>query len=593
MMKYFAAWTWIALLLAAQALPAGEVPLRVEAKLRRPVGLASVGEWLFVANRESGTISTVDATAGTVVDETRIGERLSSLAATPDGRYLLASDAKANELILIRRDERALNAIQRVPVSAGPIDVTLSSDGVVCSVASRWAHRVTLVRLEETAAGRRMSVLATVDLPIAPRRQWIGRDDSLLVVADASSAELAMVDLRARKLVAVRTFEGHNIGGLALDGNGRELLVSHQLLGTAVPATHSRVFWGTLMNNVLRSIPVSELLPGGEADPSADGKTGIGHWSLYPLGRPGNAAGDPGDVLVTAKAQTLVCLSGVGELATRSAPRQPFNRIAVESRPTRVVLDAGGKFAYAANTFADSVSVVDLGNMQAVKTIRLGPPVELDHIARGERLFHDARLALDGWFSCHSCHTDGHTNHLVNDNISDGSFGASKQIPTLLGVGSTGPWAWSGLRTDLEQQVHASITQSMHGSDEGASVDNVTAIAAYMRSLQAPPSVARARGTLDAATIARGRRVFEEHDCGTCHTTPSYTSTDAYDVDLRDAVGNARFNPPSLLGLSQRRRFFHDGSAKSVREVLRTNHYEIEGLSEDDLDDLAEFLLSL
>ena len=51
--------------------------------------------------------------------------------------------------------------------------------------------------------------------------------------------------------------------------------------------------------------------------------------------------------------------------------------------------------------------------------------------------------------SCHSCHPDGHTNGLLNDNLGDGNFGAPKRVLSLLGVGQTGPWAWNGGVADL------------------------------------------------------------------------------------------------------------------------------------------------
>src|SRR2546429_167098 len=84
------------------------------------------------------------------------------------------------------------------------------------------------------------------------------------------------------------------------------------------------------------------------------------------------------------------------------------------------------------------------------RRIPLGPQPELSLAERGELLFYDARLSHDGWFSCHSCHTDGHSNGLLNDNLGDGSFGAPKRVLSLLGVRDTGPWAWNGTMPDLE-----------------------------------------------------------------------------------------------------------------------------------------------
>ena len=41
----------------------------------------------------------------------------------------------------------------------------------------------------------------------------------------------------------------------------------------------------------------------------------------------------------------------------------------------------------------------------------------------------------DDWYSCHSCHTDGHTTGEIGGNtLGDGHYGAPKRIMTLLGV---------------------------------------------------------------------------------------------------------------------------------------------------------------
>src|SRR5690242_17761348 len=61
--------------------------------MRRPVALALTedGKLLFVAN-QGGTITVVDAAAGRVLSEVRVGRRLADLALMADGRRLLAVD---------------------------------------------------------------------------------------------------------------------------------------------------------------------------------------------------------------------------------------------------------------------------------------------------------------------------------------------------------------------------------------------------------------------------------------------------------------------------------------------------------------------
>ena len=95
-------------------------------------------------------------------------------------------------------------------------------------------------------------------------------------------------------------------------------------------------------------------------------------------------------------------------------------------------------------------------------------------------MFYNAKLSHDGWMSCHSCHTDGHTNNLLSDTLGDGSYGAAKRVPSLLGVAATGPWTWTGSMARLEDQVRKSIATTMHGpKPTDAQVADLTAYLEY------------------------------------------------------------------------------------------------------------------
>ena len=262
-------------------------------------------------------------------------------------------------------------------------------------------------------------------------------------------------------------------------------------------------------------------------------------------------------------------------------------------RPTAVAPSPDGKLVYVADTLDDTISVVEIGTGQRLATISLGPRPEPTAVDRGERLFHSAKLSHDGWMSCQSCHTDGHTNNLLSDTLGDGSYGAPKRVPSLLGVAATGPWTWTGSMARLEDQVRKSIATTMHGTKPtDAQVADLTA---YLSSL-APPSPSRWRAR--AATIPQPRcavaTVFETRKCATCHAPPEYTSPERYDVGLIDEVGNHEFNPPSLRGVSQRDRLLHDGRARSLEEVFqKERHPRGLELTSREIADLVAFLKTL
>jgi YVTN family beta-propeller protein len=427
-------------------------------------------------------------------------------------------------------------------------------------------------------------VAKTVDLPFAPRKQLLLPGDKKAVVADSFGGQLAVVDVEHGAVESVRALPVHNIRGLALSADGRRLLMAHQVLNPLAQTTRDDILWGNLLTNNVRALPLAGLL-----DPKAD----LLHDSeLYHLGDVDHGTGDPAGIAVGADGRMVVALAGVGELAIGSERGDGWRNVAVGSRPTAVVLSPDGQRAYVANTFADSVSVVDLQANKVVANITLGPQAELTPSDRGELLFHDARLAHDGWLSCQSCHTDGHSNGRLADTLGDGTYGTPKRVLSLLGVRDTGPWAWNGSVPDLESQVRKSVETTMRGKP--LSEPHVRDLTAYLMTLSPPPSRARLLGKLDEAAVRRGREVFTQHDCADCHRPPLYTSAKTYDVGLSDEAGLKAFNPPSLRGVSQGGSYFHDGRAVTIAQVFTRYRHQLKGeLTKQELDDLLHFLGSL
>jgi YVTN family beta-propeller protein len=546
----------------------------------RPVALALAdqGKWLFVANQRSGSISVIDTGSLRVVAEMDAGRKLADLTLTPDGRQLLAVDEESHELIVLARRGAVLELVQRLAVSPTPVSVRVAKDGSQCWVASLWSRRLAVVDL----AQRR--VTHTIALPFAPRQQVAVRDDTRLIVADSFGGQLGVVDLGRGEVDSVRTLPAHNIRGLALSADGKDLLVAHQVLNSLAETTRTDIHWGNLISNNLRVLPLADVWT-----PGADLLRGS---RLQLLGDVGQGAGDPAGVAVTSAGKVLVALAGVDEIFLGSERPGNGTRLKVGRRPTAVVVSPDQGRAYVANTLGDSVSVVDLREGKVEAEVVLGPRPKPGPSDEGEFLFYDARLSHDNWLSCHSCHTDGHSNGLLADTLGDGSFGTPKRVLSLRGVKDTGPWAWNGSMPDLEGQIRKSIATTMHGPKP--TKGQIQALAAFLRTLPPPPSGIQAGERLDEAAVQRGRELFHQQGCAACHTPPTYTSRKTYDVGLRDEVGNTHFNPPSLRGVAQGGPFFHDNRAATLAEVFRRFRHQLQrDLTDQEVRDLVAFLRSL
>src|SRR5439155_24263133 len=150
-------------------------------------------------------------------------------------------------------------------------------------------------------------------------------------------------------------------------------------------------------------------------------------------------------------------------------------RVALGGRPTELAFAPDGKTLYVANYLADAVQVVDADEARLVRTIPLGGPKTLSLARKGEILFHAAERSFNQWYSCNTCHSDGHTNGLdfdtLNDRWQDNSTAHARSrtnVPTLRGAARTGPCTCHGWQTSLEDAAVESFTTSMQGAEPSA-----------------------------------------------------------------------------------------------------------------------------
>jgi DNA-binding beta-propeller fold protein YncE len=565
------------------------------ASLQRPVAIAEIDGAIVIGCRESGSIAEFSGTDPVIRYDAPLSGQLTDLLALQKQALLVGVDSSRHEIIVADRRSGHPQVTQRLPVGQSPVNVVADASEHRVAVASKWARRVTLLRVVENADAdsAALAIDAVVDLPFAPLRQLF-LDEQFLLVADAHGGELAVVDAQAGKLRSRQKLPGHNIRGLALTPDDKRVVLAHQILNVAASTTRSIISWGGVISNTLHTIEVAELLK-STSTKSADRI----HGTLFPLGKEKMAAGDPGDLAIASDGRIFVTLSGVHEVAVKSPRSFDVKRVAVGRRPTQLLLDEDHNRLFVVCTSESTVEILNATTLQRVRVIDFGSQAVRSFEARGEELFYDARLSLDGWFSCHSCHSDGHTNGLLNDNQGDESFNTPKKILTLLGSGDTEPWAWSGGQIDLRNQIQKSIEFTMAGpAAHGPRINDreVEALTSFISSLEPAPGITAARDELElkSAAIERGRQVFRKHKCDGCHAPPRYSSSLSFDVGLRDEAGHHYFNPPSLLGVSQRAPYFHTGQAATLREVLLDNNHDgAASLEFDQIDDLIEFLKSL
>ena len=566
-----------------------------EASYRVPMDLTVWNGQLWTANSRTGTVSRIDLPTGNTVAEYRVAKSLSSLARWKNGLLLL--DDQQHQILRCATDSVSgdLQLAQTIPVSQYPVRIAVSSDEAFVAVSSLWSRRLTLLG----GTGPDLKIQQTLDLPFAPRLlKFI--PGGLLIVADAFGGQLAIVDTATASIRNYHSVYGHNIRGLEWNPGTHRLMVACQTLDPATFTSYERIFWGVVMQNGLHSISLEQLSGSAEAsdfvseNPAYSGAYGTPQ--QYPLGTPSTGSGDPGAMVVTNNDTTLLVLSGVSQVAFRTASHLPFERLKTGLRPEAIYLDDTQQHAFIANRFDDTITVVSLdGDAPHIEsTICLGEVRPLSIAEQGERIFHDATISLDGWFSCHSCHTDGHTNGGRADTFGDEDKGAAKKIASLMGTGHSGPWAWNGSKDSLEDQIKTSLIISMQTQLPSDQLP-IDSLAAYLRTLSPVPSLGAARNEAALESqLQAAQTAFSDAGCRNCHAGDGFTSSEVYDVGIHDEMGETLFNPPSLPGVSQRAPYFHDGRAPTLADVLKSSHHDPKNpLTEQQIQQLTLFLKRL
>lgn len=576
----------ILLICVAIAGTANSAEISVPVQQRRPVAAVALdgGKLLAVANERSGAISWLDlGPSPALLRESAIGERLTSLLALTGGETLVTTDAGTGELLVAKRRGCELSVIQRIKLAPELASVVDCRGGQTLSVAAPWSRKLFVLDIDSSSF--ELTKRRELTLSFSPLQQLALPDGKHLLVADAFGGQLAIVNAETGHIARSLQLPGHNIAGLALSPGGTEVWLTHQALNESLPTTRENIVRGLLVDNVLHKLSVTALL---------DSQT---NWrrnsKVLRLGSFGAGAGDPAGLAPISDHEQLIAFAGVDQAAI-TTPKGSELRLPVGRRPTAVVAIELGKRYAVLNRLDDSVTLITHDGDWRTQTVSLGPQPPLSSADRGERLFFDARLSSEHWLSCHSCHPEGHTNGLRADTRGDQSYGAPKRVLTLRGTALTDKWAWNGDIQDLDAQVKKSLATSIHSA--GFTGQDVADLTTFLHKLPHPPPLLPAsQKPDDQQQLARGEKLFGELGCVQCHIPPrTYTSHGVVDVGLSDELGQSKFNPPSLRGVSQNARFFHDNRAPTLESVFTDFGHQLPHVLEaTDLADLVRFVKSL
>jgi cytochrome c peroxidase len=256
-------------------------------------------------------------------------------------------------------------------------------------------------------------------------------------------------------------------------------------------------------------------------------------------------------------------------------------------------------------------------------------PTSAAKVELGKQLYFDPRLSRDNTVSCASCHdpAKGYSN---NDQFATGVGGkkGGRNAPTVINTAYQKLQFWDGRAGTLEEQalgpiqnpIEMNLTlpeavekltavpgykqqfQDVFGTD--VSADGIAkAIAAFERTIvsgDAPYDRFKAgdKAALSEAAQRGMKLFFGKAHCSACHVGPNFTDDgfhnvgvgmDSKEPDLgRVSISKlsgdkGSFKTPTLREIAKSAPYMHDGSLKTLEEVVE--HYAKGGTKNDTLDE--------
>ena len=195
-------------------------------------------------------------------------------------------------------------------------------------------------------------------------------------------------------------------------------------------------------------------------------------------------------------------------------------------------------------------------------------------------LFHDATRSFNQWYSCNTCHSDGHTNGLDFDTLNDGRQDLSalhqrsrKKVPTLRRVTLTGPGPGTAGKRASKTRWSSPSPRACRAPGRRPTTSRPWSPSSKLSTTPATPIARPTAASRPAAQ--RGEAVFRSAKaaCNTCHGGPELTDGKIHVTGLEEPDDAYRgYNPPSLRGVYDKDPYLHDGRSKTLEEALSGPH---------------------
>lgn len=610
--------------------------------------IAVAGGSAFVANRDSRTVSAVSTDSGALRWEVELGAEPSTVTIDGHGRVWVTLQGD-DQVAVVSPEGELLRRVQ-LRYGAAPYGAAAVPGRDLVAVAGEGDG---VLRLLDAGGS---STLGDVidEVPVGTGARGVGTDgdgDGLWVTlfrtptdaarsSEAGPAVVQRIGLDADRSLTQPVRIGLPVDRITADGEGQARGVANYLEQVVVGPDGAEAWIPSKKDNVV----AGRFRDGTDLTPETTVRSLVTRLDLVGPNAPGGVSGAEvaGAIDINDRsAARAVAFTPDGDFAfvahmesnevtvVDAYSGAPVGALPEMGRtPTGLAMDPATGNLLVSHLLDRSVSVYDvagyLGGSGFVAPRVATTDVVADELLgaqelRGKQVFYDAsdpRMTSNRYMSCASCHQEGDSDAQTWDFTQRGE--GLRQTTTLLGRSGTahGRLHWSanfdevqdfendirnhfGGRGFMTDGAFAASRDPLGAPKAGRSAD-LDALSAYVSSLSTEPRspYRTAQGVPDAAAL-RGREVFDDLGCASCHSGTTFTDGRRHDVGTVDASSgrlagqrSGAVDTPGLRGLWATAPYFHNGSAADLSSVFARGHGG-GSATPAQVSDLVRFLQSL
>ncbi|MDR2761375.1 MAG: c-type cytochrome [Planctomycetaceae bacterium] len=590
---------------------------------------------IYIANHDSSEICILDANTDKVVGTIPLGKKPNGIILSADGKTLYATSGGYGGVVQAI-DLSAEKKVAEVETGHTPTDGVVTPDGKKLYVCNRFNADISEFSLPELKLVRKIKAVreprGAVVTPDGKKVYVINgvpndvnnvpEDENAKIIV---SSLITVIDVPSGNTSSIRLSNGSgSLHGVTITPDGRYIFISEVMARFQIPTTHLERGWintsgvsiidTTKLNDSNGGFLTTVLLDDvyqGAANPwgiatSADGKllcVAIAGTSevitvniekmIEKINKLKPDSENPDNV---STGKTTYVSDVTNDLAFLVDNKKRFK---VEGKGARSVVMIGNN-VYVGMYFSDTVQKFDVTSSRSkLAEISLGPKPNLTAVRRGEMHWNDASpgFCFQSWHSCASCHPDGRMDAYNWDLLNDG-MGNPKNAKSLVWCQKVPPAMWTGVRATSAVCTRTGFQSILFvPPDEAVCKD----IDEYVHSLEPELSPFLVNGKL-SDKAERGKKVFEDKSigCVTCHPAPLFSDKKLHDVKSKVYFdhGRTEFDTPTLVEIWRTAPYMHDGRYTDLKDLFKKGKHgdvegDVESLTDQQLDDLVEYLLSL